>query len=439
MSTPKSTPSILILGAGCFGLATAQHLASRGYTNITVLDRDSEVPGRFSAANDLNKVIRAEYADPLYTDLALEAISKWQTDPLYAPHYHQTGFLNVTSSAAPGATKAVVEKYYASIQNHPGLEGKVRRVSGVVGIKDLVPGFTGPVEGWSGYMSKLAGYAHSTNTLKAVYNACLGHGVKFHLGVRDGEVESSLYASSLSTGTVCIGARTRGRKLHFADRIIVALGTNAPLLVPALGEQATGHCCGVVHLQLTPEEAQALRGIPVTNVRDLAFFFEPDHETNKLKFCHMGGAFTNYAGSPSNPKAKDNPGRLSLPFATLPESAFIPLSDEQSIRQLLCEVLPHLANQPLIDAHLCWIADTDDSDYIIDVVPGTNDSIVVLSGDSGHGFKMMPIFGRFVEELLEKGRQAEGKWRWKEAGPKAGTAWRSGESQELEGVVEARL
>lgn len=65
------SPSILILGAGCFGVSTAFHLASHGYSNITVLDKDSEVPSRFSAANDLNKVIRAEYADPFYTDLAL--------------------------------------------------------------------------------------------------------------------------------------------------------------------------------------------------------------------------------------------------------------------------------------------------------------------------------------------------------------------------------
>lgn len=65
------SPSILILGAGCFGVSTAHHLASHGYSNITVLDKDSEVPSRFSAANDLNKVIRAEYADPFYTNLAL--------------------------------------------------------------------------------------------------------------------------------------------------------------------------------------------------------------------------------------------------------------------------------------------------------------------------------------------------------------------------------
>lgn len=67
----KKDQSILVIGAGCFGLATAHHLATEGFSNITVLDKAEAVPSPFSAANDLNKVIRAEYADPFYTDLAL--------------------------------------------------------------------------------------------------------------------------------------------------------------------------------------------------------------------------------------------------------------------------------------------------------------------------------------------------------------------------------
>jgi sarcosine oxidase/L-pipecolate oxidase len=34
----KSAP-ILIIGAGVFGLSTALHLGQRGYTNVTVLDK----------------------------------------------------------------------------------------------------------------------------------------------------------------------------------------------------------------------------------------------------------------------------------------------------------------------------------------------------------------------------------------------------------------
>lgn len=62
--------SILIVGAGVFGLSTALHLAQDGYTNITVLDREN-VPSPYSAGNDLNKIVRAEYEDSFYTDQAL--------------------------------------------------------------------------------------------------------------------------------------------------------------------------------------------------------------------------------------------------------------------------------------------------------------------------------------------------------------------------------
>lgn len=73
-SANEIKPSILIVGGGCFGLATAYHLASSGYPDITVLEKGDTVPSGFSAAFDLNKVIRAEYADNFYTDLSLVSI-----------------------------------------------------------------------------------------------------------------------------------------------------------------------------------------------------------------------------------------------------------------------------------------------------------------------------------------------------------------------------
>jgi FAD dependent oxidoreductase len=69
-TVPAKDDSVLIVGAGVFGLSTALHLARDGYTNITVLDR-SPVPSPYSAGNDLNKIVRAEYEDPFYAELAL--------------------------------------------------------------------------------------------------------------------------------------------------------------------------------------------------------------------------------------------------------------------------------------------------------------------------------------------------------------------------------
>ena len=74
----KSSP-ILILGAGCFGLSTAYHLLQRGYTNVSVIDRATELPAVDAASTDLNKVVRSAYDDMMYARLAREAIVDWKT------------------------------------------------------------------------------------------------------------------------------------------------------------------------------------------------------------------------------------------------------------------------------------------------------------------------------------------------------------------------
>ena len=66
----KDSP-IIIVGAGAWGLSTALHLANAGYTNVTVHERAEKIPSPYSAAWDLNKIVRAEYEDSFYTKLAL--------------------------------------------------------------------------------------------------------------------------------------------------------------------------------------------------------------------------------------------------------------------------------------------------------------------------------------------------------------------------------
>lgn len=68
--TRKESP-VLILGGGAWGLSTALHMVNSGYSDITVIERAEQIPSRYSAAWDLNKIVRAEYEDPFYTDLAL--------------------------------------------------------------------------------------------------------------------------------------------------------------------------------------------------------------------------------------------------------------------------------------------------------------------------------------------------------------------------------
>ncbi|KAK3309272.1 FAD dependent oxidoreductase [Chaetomium strumarium] len=423
--TGKMTPdsSILIAGAGTFGLSTAYHLAKAGYKNITVLEKSPTIPSPLSAGNDLNKILRAEYEDPFYTNLALQAMREWKHNPVFAPYYHETGYLLCTSAAAPEKSKRSLAKSLSSISSHPAWQGGViHPVNERDDIRTLAPALDGPMHGWTGYLNKLAGYAHAADALRATHAACRALGVTFHLG--DGVMEL-LYKDH--TNNVCIGARAASGAVHTADVVVLALGAALGTVLGLVGRQITARAWSVGHVQLSEEEAGRLKGIPVTYARDLGFFFEPDEKTRLLKVCPAGAGYTNFVKNDSE----------ASPVSVPPEdSGWIPASDEATIRKLLGETLPALADRPIVDKKLCWCADTADTEYIIDFVPGKT-GVMVVSGDSGHAYKMLPVVGSWVKDVLEGGSQDIPRWRWK-AGQDAGgdVSWRVGESVDIKDVQD---
>ncbi|RMZ90331.1 hypothetical protein DV736_g2426, partial [Chaetothyriales sp. CBS 134916] len=272
----KNSP-VLILGAGAWGLSTALHLNQEGYSNITVFDRADAIPSRYSAAYDLNKIVRAEYEDPFYTELALEAIRGWKT-PLFGPYFHQTGYIVATTGRAPPKATHHLNKALESIATHPVFSSEIRSLKSGNEFRDVAWQFTGPLNGFTGYFNRLAGYAHSSDAMKGVWSYLAAKGVKFVLGESRGRVAELLYS-----GGRCTGVRTADGQTHSASTVIVALGAWAASLLPSLGQSVVARCWSVAHVQLTKAECDYLRFIPTTNIRDLGFFFEPDPETRLFK------------------------------------------------------------------------------------------------------------------------------------------------------------
>ncbi|KAH8672611.1 oxygen oxidoreductase [Tricladium varicosporioides] len=431
--TVDKTQSIVILGAGAWGLSTALHLINKGHTDVTVFDQASEIPSSYSAGYDLNKIVRAEYEDEFYTELALEAINLWKSS-LWGSYFHQSGYVLATSNAAPQKAVDHLQKALLSVKDHPIFAPGITPLNTYNDFKNQYWQFTGPMTGFRGYYNRLAGYVHSSNAMKAIYLHLSGRGVKFILGPQEGKVVELLYNSTQDPSSRrCTGFKTACGQIHHARRTIVSVGAYTGTLIPQIGSFIVAKSWSVAHIQLTESECDYLRGIPVLNVRDLGFFFEPDPTTKLLKICPLGAGFIN----------TDKKTGLSLPpLDTLPAPQdYIPASDEKKLRRLLKETLPWLADRPFIDQKMCWFADTADSEYCVDFVPGTGDSLIVLSGDSGHGFKMMPIVGQWVLKLLEDGAQILPRWRWKGSGGKIGrdwgdeVSWRIGTTREIREVV----
>lgn len=305
----------------------------------------------------------------------------------------------------------------------------IRRLDTPQDFKDYTWQYSGPLTGFKGYFNRCAGYAHSSDALHGIWLHCASRGVKFILGDSAGRISEILYEGNQATGL-----QTADGKVHSAELVIVALGAAGATILPSLGKFTVARSWSVAHIQLSEDETNFLRGIPTTNIRDLGFFFEPDPKTRLFKLCPLGIGCTN-----------PNSQGVSLPpMDLLPEPQnFIPYEDEQKLRRLLRETFPWMADRPFVDKKLCWFSDTADSDYCIDFVPGTDSSVICLSGDSGHGFKMMPVFGEWVVDLLKAGKQNEKRWRWKDVdltGQSWGEAvsWRIGKGMELKELVEAK-
>lgn len=261
-----------------------------------------------------------------------------------------------------------------------------------------------------------------------MFQATTAQGAKFILGAA-GTVSGIVYEET-ALGRKARGVKTTGGLFYPSKLVIVSVGVAGAKLVPEIGKQLVAKSWSVAHLHLTDDETSALRGIPVTYARDLGFFFEPDPKTNLLKLCPMGGGFIN----------TDTKSGVSHAPTDLKDSAFLPESDDKQLRELVRQTLPQFADRPFVKKSLCWFADTVNSDFIIDYVPNTSSSVLLLSGDSGHGFKMFPIFGEWVKNLLKSkaGEQPVERWRWKNPVSDEGkgdwggaVSWRLGNSKEL--------
>lgn len=340
-----------------------------------------------------------------------------------------------TGRAPEKATKHLREAL-ASIKDHPVIKSSVSALDEPEDFRKLFWQFRGPVTGFKGYLNRHAGYAHSANALKGIHRHLAGRGVRFIIGPQHGKVNELLYDGA-GTSRRCTAVKTADGTIHPASLVISCLGAFQAEILPNVGRFSIAKSWSVAHVQLTDAECDLLRGIPVLNVRDLGFFFEPDPVTKLFKLCPLGAGYVN----------TDKTTGISLPplDALPPPQDYVPAEDEAKMRQLLRETLPWLADRPFVDQKMCWFADTADSEYCIDFVPETNRSVVVMTGDSGHGFKMMPVAGSWVLDLLKNGRQKLPRWQFRQssAGREEGiqdwgdaVSWRIGTTKEIQSVIQ---
>lgn len=214
---------------------------------------------------------------------------------------------------------------------------------------------------------------------------------------------------------------------------------------------ATGQSYSLIHLQ--------------------GFYMEPEPSTGMIKLVNEFAGYTNNQpwrpfprniahSLPYSPFTSD-PVTMSVPRShALNPSDTIPTECAVAIESLVARCLPFLKGRQLIQKAMCWCTDTVDSNWLICRDPRWSTAeqsakVIIASGDSGQTFKMFPVVGKQVADLIENkvsqyARQSETLknklisklaperqhlWRWRPNSPDVDGTGRAGEQpKDLKGV-----
>ena len=374
--------SILIAGAGAFGLSTALELRGRGHS-VTVVD-PGPVPHPLAASNDVSRMVRMDYADDqLYSDLGAEAIAEWHVWNERAGRllYHEDGFLVLTSEPLqPGA----VEKQSYDLLTAAGWP--LERIDS----KSVAERF--PL--WNsnhyidGYFNPRGGWAEAAETVSFMAAEAATAGIEICAGF---QAKSVVVESGRAVGLQA----TDGSEVR-ADCVVVASGVWTPRLVPEMANMMSPVAQTLVYLRPS-----------------LPGKFRPPH------FPPWGADIprTGWYGFPANSEgvvklANHGPGRLA--DADDPRDAD-PGVVEYS-RRFLSHSIPELAEVPLAGSRACFYNDTWDGDFYITPHPET-EGLFISTGGSGHAFKFTPMLGRVTADVVEgkPNRYAE-RFAWRPRG-----------------------
>lgn len=351
---PSSVPeSVIIIGAGVFGLSTALAIARRHpSTKVTIVDRLTP-PVEDGTSVDTTRCIRADYGDPVYARLAAKSQRLIEADPELQPYYFKQG-MSFIFDGKQGPTTDFISKGVESVKKEQGEaaveymnspEDVFKRIHG----KDaqLVP--QRDLEGerkWNkGYNNTGAAFIDAKESVRVYYERCLTKpSLRFECGVAVDHL-------SLSNGRASGVVLEDGRQLT-ADLVIVAAGAWSNKLIHLEGSMLSS-AIEVAWIKLTDAEVKKWKNMSITTNLSTGFNLFPPHN-GEMKCLRRSAGYRNTVEL-RHPEHSDRTIKVSVPRTdvTNPGDA-IPAAAEASLRHDLRELMPSLAGRPFDRTKLCW-------------------------------------------------------------------------------------
>jgi hypothetical protein len=248
---------VIILGAGCFGGSTAYWLAKFGVKDVILVD-NTDYPNPRAASHDINKIIRDDYPDPLYTRMLRHSMPLWRSGELLSARYHEVGMLRADPTGFCDLGLATKEA-----------EG-IKHSSRYMTIDEVRQGWNGAFDtaDLAGVDKVLynpsAGFAEADKALGDIVQAAVDLGVKF--------VKGEMSTLTFGDDGSCTGVQLKDGQIIHGSKILLAAGARtAELLVQSAPEDKSLHAgdrviaTGAVsfYSKVEGERQEKLKDIPV--------------------------------------------------------------------------------------------------------------------------------------------------------------------------------
>ncbi|KAF7846260.1 hypothetical protein BT93_L4756 [Corymbia citriodora subsp. variegata] len=425
----RAPRTVVIVGAGAFGLATALALLDRPSfkdARITILEAATILPNPVGSSVDSSRIIRADYSHISYARLATEAQTHWRdtSDSGWGgqQRYSETGFLLTANPNADNYVQSSLRNVQSLAER--GLEIDASKIRTFDSPDSICKGARLPgCSGQTGYLNLNSGWASAdhciTHALHLLKTHPEGHRVELVTGTRIADLRYN------STTGQCVGVSLADQSDISADLTILATGAWTPSIYRLQNRAlATGQVIG--YIRITQEEQDYLQDSPVVMNLSTGLFIVPPRDC-ELKVARHGYGYRSFISD-------HNPGQsISIPCAgyqALPEEAEKALRDcfEAWFPKTLPDTfdgpktLHDISTRPWTQTRICWYTDTPSGNFMIDYPPlptlpqNKNTSLFLATGGSGHGFKFLPVLGKYIVDAVEGNLDDEYRelWQWKE-------------------------
>ena len=364
------TTSVIVLGLGAMGSATAQHLAERGH-HVIGLDRFTP-PHTNGSSHGQTRIIRQSYwEDPRYVPLLLRAYELWRRleADTGASLLHLTGGLMI----GPANGDLVARSTNSAMQfNLP------HRVLSPQEIKRLYPMFS-VTDNMAAFWEDAAGFLYPEICVQQQLNQAMRAGADLRYN------EPALEWQPLPGGGVAVHTAQR---TYEADGLVITAGPWAPEVMSTM--KLSLEVTRQVLYWFQPAASPEL----FTEGRFPIFIVQPED---------LGPSLYGFP-SLSSSVAISRPGvKVALHGShdiCTPETVVREIlpEDEHAIRARLTEALPSLAGR-LLHAETCLYTMTPDEHFLLDRHPDYP-QVTIAAGFSGHGFKFANVMGEILAGMV---------------------------------------